>query len=120
MNYLFVCLFLVVRVFVSACGLFSGYCEQGLLSGCSAWASHWGGFFLCGAQALGCVGFSGGLSSCGSWALEHRLHSCGARAPAGGFFITESPGKPPNKLSGQPSVCVTEPLCCALETDTTW
>ena len=73
MNYLFVCLFLVVRVFVSACRLFSGCWEQELLSGCSAWASHWGGFFCCGAQALGCVGFSGGLGSCGSWALEHSI-----------------------------------------------
>ena len=33
MNYLFVYLFLVVLVFVSACGLFSSCCEQGLLSG---------------------------------------------------------------------------------------
>ena len=30
----------------------------------------------CGAQALGCVGFS----SCGTWALEHRLSSCGTWA----------------------------------------
>ena len=55
-----------------------------------------------------------GLSSCGSWALEHRLNSCGACAQllhgtwdqpgsgiesvspvlAGGFFTTESLGKP--------------------------
>ena len=31
-------------VFVAACGLFSS---------CSAWASHCGGFFCCGARALG-------------------------------------------------------------------
>ena len=30
----------------------------------------------CGARALGCAGFS----SCGFWALGHRLSSCGARA----------------------------------------
>ena len=30
----------------------------------------------CGARALGCAGFS----SSGSWALGHRLSSCGARA----------------------------------------
>ena len=55
-----------------------------------------------------------GLSSCGSWALEHRLNSCGTCAQllhgtwdqpgsgiesvspvlAGGFFTTESLGKP--------------------------
>ena len=54
------------------------------------------------------------LSSCGSWALGHRLNSCGARAKflygtwdlprsgiepvfpalAGGFFTTELPGEP--------------------------
>ena len=39
------------------------------------WASHCGGF-SCGAQSLGHLGFS----SCGSWALEHRLSSCSAVA----------------------------------------
>ena len=37
----------------------------------------------CGAQALGArasVVVACGLSSCGSWALERRLSSCGARA----------------------------------------
>ena len=63
-----------------------------------------------GARALGHAGFS----SCGSWALEPGLRSCGAPAqllrgmwglpkpglkpvcPAltGGFFTTEPPGKP--------------------------
>ena len=57
-----------------------------------------------------------GLSSCGSWALEHRLNSCGTQAwllrgrwdlpgwqmepvssaLSGGFFTTEPPGKPPS------------------------
>ena len=65
------------------------------------------------AEAVAC-----GLGSCGSWALEHRLNSCGAQAQlllsmwdlsrsgiepmspalAGGFFTTESPGKPQNNL----------------------
>ena len=55
-----------------------------------------------------------GFNSCGSWALEHRLSSCGARAQllhsmwdlpgpglepvspalAGGFLTTAPPGKP--------------------------
>ena len=37
----------------------------------------------CGARALGAqapVVVACGLSSCGSWALERRLSSCGARA----------------------------------------
>ena len=86
------------------CGLFFSGCERELFSSCGAPASHCGGF-SCGAQALGHVGFS----SCGFWALEHRLSSRGAWAhllwgmwdlprptiksvsPAltGGFFTTE-------------------------------
>ena len=58
-----------------------------------------------------------GLSSCGSWVLEHRLSSCGdglscsevcamfpdqglntmSPALAGGFFTTRPPGKPEDK-----------------------
>ena len=37
----------------------------------------------CGARALGTLASvvaARGLSSCGLWALEHRLSSCGARA----------------------------------------
>ena len=83
---------------------------------CSAQASHCGGF-SCGAQAV-CMWVSvvvaHGLNSCGSWALECRLSSCGARAQllhgmwdlpgpglepmspalAGGFLTTVPPGKP--------------------------
>ena len=50
---------------------------------CGEWASHCGGLSCCGAQALGArasVVVAHGLSSCGSWALERRLSSCGARA----------------------------------------
>ena len=50
---------------------------------CGAWASHCGGFSCCGARALGAgasVVVAHGLCSCGSWALEHRLSSCDARA----------------------------------------
>ena len=43
--------------------LFSSCGEQGLLSSCSAQPSHCGGF-----------------SCCSSWALEHRLSSCGTQA----------------------------------------
>ena len=54
-------------------GLFSSYGEQGLLPSCGVPASH------CSAssgraRAPVCAGFG----SCGSWALEHRLSSCGS------------------------------------------
>ena len=84
---------------------------------CGAWASHCGGFSCCKAQALGTrasVFVAHGLSSCGSWALEHRLSSFGTQALllrsmwdlsgpgikpvfpalAGGFLTTVPPGKP--------------------------
>ena len=50
---------------------------------CGAWASQCSGFSCCGPQALGTwasVVVARGLSICGSWALEHRLSSCGAQA----------------------------------------
>ena len=50
---------------------------------CGVQASHCGGFSCWGAQALGMqasVVAASGLSSCGSWALEHRLSRCGTRA----------------------------------------
>ena len=46
------------------CELFSSCGEWGLLSTCSAWASHCGGFSSCRARPLGCTGFS----SCDLWA----------------------------------------------------
>ena len=83
---------------------------------CSAQASHCSGFSCCRARALGAwasVVVARGLSSCSSWALEHRLSSCGARAQllrgmwdlpgpglepvfpalAGRFLTTAPPGK---------------------------
>ena len=50
---------------------------------CGAWASHCGGFSCCGERALGTqasVIVARAFSSCGSWALERQLSSCGARA----------------------------------------
>ena len=86
-------------LFVAVCGL-----PIAMASGCGAQAL--------GARALGIV--ARGFSSCGSWALEHRVSSCGARAEllrgmwdlpepgvepmspalAGESFTTEPPGKP--------------------------
>ena len=80
-------------------------------------ASHGGGFFCCTAQAPGVqapVVAPCGLRSCGSWALEHRLLSCGPQvqwlcstwdvpgsglkpgfpALASGLLTTRLPGKP--------------------------
>ena len=56
-------------------GLFFSCGDQGLLYCCSELASHCCGFSCCGARTLGCLDFSG----CRSWALEHRLSSCGAQ-----------------------------------------
>ena len=91
-------------------GFFSSCSERGLLSSCSAWASHRGDFPPCGARGLGAVGFS----RCSSPALEHRLRSCAALAALlcgmwdlpesevepmsptwpGRFFAISPPGKP--------------------------
>ena len=64
MGVLFIYLF--IYLFLAALGLrcwlpaFSHFAERGLVSGYGAWASHWGGFSCCGAQALGHSGFSSG------------------------------------------------------------
>ena len=91
------------------CKLFSSCGERRLPSSCGTLASHHRGF-CCGAWALGCIGFS----SCGSWALEHKLRSCDTQtyllhcmwdlpepgmelmSPTlvGRFFNTEPPRKP--------------------------
>ena len=54
-------------------GLFSSCSKQGLLLYLPCVSSHCGGLSCCRAWTLGCLGFS----SCGSWALEHRLNSYG-------------------------------------------
>ena len=103
-------LYLFLPVLGLHCWLFSSCREQGILSRCCTWASHWGGFSYCRAWALGHSGFS----SCGSQALEHSLNSCGTGAQllcsmwhlprsamepdslalVGKFLTTEPPGKP--------------------------
>ena len=52
--------------------LFSSCREWGLLSSCAVQVSQNCVFSCCGAQALGCMGFS----SCSSRVPEHRLSSC--------------------------------------------
>ena len=92
--------------------LFSSCGKRGLLSSCIVQVSHCSGFSCCRAWALGYLGFSIAaprLWSTGSLVVAHRLHcskACGillthdpwikhmSSALAGGFFTTESPGKP--------------------------
>ena len=68
--YFFICNFIYFGCAGSSLlqGLLSGCGEQRLLCSCGVTASHCGG---CRAW---------GLCSWGSWALEHRLSSCGTRA----------------------------------------
>ena len=69
-------------VFVAACRL-SLVWRAGATLPCGARASHCSGFSCCRARALGAwasVVVACGLSSCGSWALERRLSSCGTEA----------------------------------------
>ena len=75
-------LYLAIYLFLAVLALFcyrwvlSSCSEQGLLSSCSAWASHWGGFSCCWAQGLRRKGFS----SCDSQALECGLQELWAPA----------------------------------------
>ena len=64
-SYSFICLFLFY-LFIWLCWVFTA--ARAFLY-CCVWASHCSGFSCCRAQAPGHMGFS----SCGSWALEHRL-----------------------------------------------
>ena len=60
--------FIAMQVFSSSCS------KQGLLSGCGAGASGFGGSSVAQRRLWGMrasVGVAHGLSSCGSWALEH-------------------------------------------------
>ena len=119
--YLFIYLF---NLFIFGC-VGSSLLRTGLLQlrrvgatpRCSVRAPHCGGLSCRGPRALGArasVVVVHWLSSCGSWAVEHRLGSCDARAQllhgmwdppgpglepmspalAGGLSTTAPPGKP--------------------------
>ena len=63
----------------TASGLFSSGDKWGPLSSCGVQGSHRAGF-CCGEQVQSpqaSAEVAQGLSSFGSWALEHRLSSCG-------------------------------------------
>ena len=80
--YLFVCLFVCLFIYFWLCWVFIAVCGLSLVAASGGYSS------------LRCTGFSlwwllllrstdsrrAGFSSCGSWALEHRLSSCGAQA----------------------------------------
>ena len=103
-NYLFICLFLAVPGLCCCTWAFSSCGEWGLFSSCSAWAFRCSGF-SCEAWALSMqalVAVACGLSSCSSWALEHRLNCPAAheifldqRLNLCQCLTTEPPGKTP-------------------------
>ena len=95
-------------VFIAVCGLSLVVVSGGYSSlRCAGFLLRW---LLLWSTGSRCTGFS----SCGTWALEHGLSSCGARAQllrgmwdlpgpglepvspalAGGFLTTAPPGKP--------------------------
>ena len=112
--YNFIYLFSVLGL--HCCRLFSSCGERGLLSSCSAWASHCSGFSCCGAQALRgvdsrCSTWAQYLQLLGSRAQTQQLWCMGLVVPrhvgssqtrvepvspamAGRFFTTELSGKP--------------------------
>ena len=116
-NILFIIIFFWLRWVFVAVRRFSLVAASGGYSSlwCTCFSLQW--LLLLRSTGSRRTGFSScgaGLSSCGSWALERRLSSCGARAqllrsmwdlpglglehvsPAlvGGFLTTAPPGKP--------------------------
>ena len=70
--FLFVSLFLAVLSLCCCMGFSLVWESIGAILYCGAQVSHCSGISCCVARALGCTD----LSSCSSWALEHRLSSC--------------------------------------------
>ena len=83
-----VCFFNILSIYLFIFGWVGAARRLSLVGGgatlrCGARASHCSGFSCRGARALGLrasVVVAHGLSSCGLWALERRLSSCGAQA----------------------------------------
>ena len=81
--YLFIYLFMAVFRLHCCAWTFSSCGKPGATLRCGVQASHCRGFSCRRARPLGVrasVVVARGLSSCGSWALECRRSSCGARA----------------------------------------
>ena len=69
--WIFISLFLLPALSLTCCVWLSSSCgKQGLLSSCSAWTSHWGGFSRCRAWALECT----------DWVTPQHVESSGTRA----------------------------------------
>lgn len=86
------CILGLCLAFTATCRLCLVGVSRGCSNYCSAWASHCGGLSCHGAWALGCMGprsCGPGLSSCGSWALEHTglrvLQHVGSHLPRPGI-----------------------------------
>ena len=79
---MYVCMYWLRRVFLAARGLSLVAASGGYSSlWCAGFSLRW--LLLLWSTALGVqtsVVVAHGLSSCGSWVLERRLSSCGARA----------------------------------------
>ena len=88
----FIIYFLAVPALCRSVWTLSSCSERGLLSSCSAQASHSDGSSCCRAQALGYVGFG----TCSNQALECWLSSCGIRAylPGSMWNLPEAGIKP--------------------------
>ena len=95
LNYLFIYLYMLGL----CCGVqaFSSWGEQGLLSGCSAWASHCGGLSFYRAQSLWSLGFRKCSTQtqlpCGTWNLPGPGMEPVSPVLAGTFLTTGPPGK---------------------------
>ena len=126
--YLFIYFYKFMYLFIFGCIgsslLHAGFLQLwrvGATLRCGVRASRCSGFSCCRARALGVrasVVVAHGLSSCGTWALERRLSSCGTQAQllrgmwdlpgpglepvspalAGRFSTTVPPGKPSASL----------------------
>ena len=111
----FISLFLAVLHHCCSVGFSLAVASRGYLSSCDAWTSHCISFpCFCGAESLGCLGFSShGRRAQRLWLIgsRHWLNSGGAHsvsmedfprsgiklvspASAGKFFTHEPPGKP--------------------------
>ena len=84
------------RLLVAARGLFSSCSEASLLSSCSGWASHCGGFSSCEELSLECVGSVVVLHrlSVPAWGILVPRPGIEPMSPAlaGGFLTTGPPG----------------------------
>ena len=107
LTYLFI-YFWLPWVFVAACGLSLVEASRGYPSlRCTGFSSRWPlPLWSTGSRHTASAVVARGLSTCGSWALERRLSSCGAQAqPLHGTWDPPGPGIEPvsSASAGGPS-----------------